>query len=78
MAVIAVLVFASALAVSLAVIWLTLLPALPRISALLRTGADRIATPPGATLLKDFRPRPCAREMAVPEAIQPPPWRAAA
>jgi hypothetical protein len=42
-AVVGFLVFASALAASIAVFWLTLAPALPRIVAMLRDGVDPMA-----------------------------------
>ena len=42
MAVVGFLVFASALAASISVFWLTLAPALPRIAAILRDGATPV------------------------------------
>lgn len=45
MAVVGFLVFASAFAASIAVFWFTLAPALPRIIAILRDGADPLAAP---------------------------------
>lgn len=75
MAVVGFLVFASALAASIVVFWLTLAPALPRIVALLRDGVDPVAN--GATFATLSAPRVRARVRAVTSIAQPS-WRAAA
>ncbi len=62
MAIVGFLVFASALAASLAVFWLTLAPALPRIVALLRDGA---VTPQSAWAVSEPRLRARVRTVSV-------------
>lgn len=74
MAVIGFLVFANALAASIAVFWLTLAPAVPRIVAMLRDGADPVAACSFVTV-SEARVR--ARARMVPPVAQPF-WREAA
>lgn len=75
MAVLGMLVFASALAASGAVFAFTLVPALPRIVALLRSGVDPLLTAQPVLNLNDRRPRARIRPMT-PVRIQS--YRAAA
>jgi hypothetical protein len=75
MAVVGFLVFASALAASMAVFWLTLAPALPRIVALLRDGVDPVAPQGTARLVSEPRLRARVRTVKV---VATPKWRAAA
>lgn len=83
MAVVAFFVFASALAASVAVFWLTLAPAMPRIVALLRDGADTgvdmdVGTgAPRATAWTVSEPRLRERVRTVTVAAHPK-WREAA
>lgn len=74
MAFVGFLVFASAFATSIAVFWFTLVPALPRIAALLRDGAAPIPTAP-AVIVSEARLR--ARVRATAPSARPR-WRAAA
>lgn len=75
MVVVAFLVFASALAASLAVLWSTLAPALPRIVAILRDGVDPVAAQRPLAIVSEPHLRERIRT-AMP-AVQPE-WRAAA
>lgn len=79
MAVVAFFVFASALAASVAVFWLTLAPAMPRIVALLRDGADMSmdTATPRATAWTVSEPRLRERVRTVTVAAHPK-WREAA
>ena len=74
MAVVGFLVFASALAASIAVFWFTLVPALPRILAILRDRVDPVASAKIA-VVSEARLR--TRVRAVVPVAQPL-WRAAA
>lgn len=74
MAFVGFLVFASALAASVAVFWLTLVPALPRIAALLRDGMTPAPVAP-AMIISEARVRARARATA---PMARPQWRAAA
>ena len=75
MALVGFLVFACALAASLAVFWTTLVPALPRIVAILRDGVDPVASTAPAFIVSEARLRSRVR-MAPPVVLQG--WRAAA
>ena len=75
MAIVAFLVFASALAASIAVFCLTLAPAVPRIVAMLRDGVDPVAN--GSTFATFSDPRVRVRARLVTSVPQPA-WRAAA
>lgn len=63
MAIVGFLVFASALVASMAVFWLTLVPALPRIVAILRYGVDP-AAPGQQLILSEARVRARVRTAA--------------
>ncbi len=69
MAVVGFLVFASALAASVAVFWLTLAPAMPRIFSLLRDGIDPVA--PQAKVWVVSEPRLRARVRMVTVVAHP-------
>jgi len=75
MAVVGFLVFASALAATLAVFWLTLAPALPRIVGILRDGVDVVPTIAPVSIVSEARLR--ARTRTIPHLARPQ-WRAAA
>ena len=75
MAVVGFLVFAIAFAASMVVFCGTLVPALPRILALLRDGDDPIVN--GASFTTFSAPRVRARVRMAPALVQPS-WRAAA
>lgn len=75
MAVVAFLVFASALAASVAVFWLTLAPAMPRIVALLRDGVDPAAPQVIEWIVSEPRLRARVRTVTVAATSK---WRAAA
>lgn len=75
MAVVGFLVFASAFAASLAVFWLTLVPALPRIMSLLRDGVDPATTRAAAWIVTEPRLRARMRTVS---AVARPKLRAAA
>jgi hypothetical protein len=75
MAVVGFLVFASAFAASIAVFWFTLMPALPRIVAILRDGADPVVAPQMQAVIRE--PRLRARAMPAPMLARTP-LRAAA
>ena len=75
MAVVGFLVFASAFAASVAVFWLTLAPALPRIVALLRDGVDPMAARAPAWIVSEPRLRARVRTVS---AVARPKLRAAA
>lgn len=75
MAIVEFLVFAAALAASLAVFGLTLVPEVPRIVALLRYGVDPVREP-RVTILSE--PRLRARVAVVSRAAARPDCRAAA
>ncbi len=75
MALVGFLVFASALGASLAVLWLTLVPAMPRIMAILRDGPD--AATPAIPVLIVSEARLRARTRTIP-LVSRPQWRAAA
>lgn len=76
MVVMSVIVFAAALAASLAVFGFTLLPALPRIVALLRDGVDPALIPVRVTIVSE--PRLRARLAMVSPVLTQAGWRAAA
>lgn len=69
------LIFASALAASVMVFWLTLVPALPRIVAILRDGVDPALAERHVLVVSELRVR--ARMRALPVSV-PRGWRAAA
>lgn len=75
MAVVGFLVFASAFAASVAVFWLTLAPAMPRIVALLRDGVNPGTSAVPAMIVSEARLR--ARTRTVTQVARPQ-WRAAA
>lgn len=75
MAVVGFLVFASALAASISVFWLTLAPAMPRIVALLRDGVDPTVSAVPAVIVSEARLRARTRTVA---QVARPQWRAAA
>ena len=75
MAIVAFLVFASALAASIAVFWLTLAPALPRIVAMLSERVDPVAD--SLTFATFSEPRVRVRTRMV-TSVSRPAWRAAA
>ena len=64
-----ILVFASAFAASASVFWLTLVPALPRIVALLRDGVDPAVA--GRSVLTVSEPRARARTRMLPTPAAP-------
>lgn len=61
MAVVGFMIFTSALGASIAVFWLTLAPAMPRIVALLRDGVDPMAPRPAFAIVAEPRNRVRAR-----------------
>lgn len=75
MAVVGFLVFASALAASISVFWLTLVPALPRIVALLRNSVDPVTSAVPSVVVSEGRLRARARTVT---QVARPQWRAAA
>ena len=75
MAFVGFLVFASALAASVAVFWLTLVPAMPRIVALLRDGADPVPFAVPVGFVSEARLRAPTRKATL---VPRPQWRAAA
>ena len=64
-----ILVFASAFAASASVFWLTLVPALPRIVALLRDGVDPVVA--GRRVLAVSEPRARVRARVLPTPAAP-------
>ncbi len=75
MALVGFLVFASAFAASVAVFWLTLVPALPRIVALLRDGVDPVSPAVAVFIVSEARLRARTRTVT---SVSRPQWRAAA
>lgn len=75
MAFVGFLVFASALTASVAVFWLTLVPALPRIAAILRDGVGPFSPAVPVLIVSEARLR--ARTRTVTHLSRPQ-WRAAA
>ena len=79
MAVLGIVVFAGALAAAMSVFAFTLVPALPRIAALLRGEADPAYLAEPVLVLSDRRPRSRVRPVtATAPAARPQPFRAAA
>ena len=76
MAVLGIVVFAGALAAAMSVFAFTLVPALPRIAALLRGEGDPAYAATPLLILSDRRPR--ARVRLKAPAARPQPFRAAA
>lgn len=75
MAVVSFLIFASAFAVSIAVLWASLAPAMPRIVSILRNGEDVVGLGNRVAIEGDFRVR--SRVWAPTPPVRSH-WRAAA